>query len=179
MESSMDSSLKRRIDIRTESKFQEDIEKYNEREKDRMKNVVFPYFHKMGKMDSYEELGNKRNDVVTSEEDLKEVSKPDFKCFLEGKEFFVEMKVHSDRWNFFTLKHSDLKKISENNYFIFIVTETKVIRINKSGAEAIHKFVVPQEYRGFKPGAKSYRIYYNDDFYTSQINNNNIKEYKL
>jgi hypothetical protein len=148
------------MDNRTLDEFKRDIKNHTEKEKIAAQ-ILKVDIEKRGKKVILENNGMDNSGKLII--DSKKVNaNPDYKFIIDGKETLIEIKVHSEKYSFFTFKECDIKTYIKKDACIAIVRETGRYIMSVDALKYIIENYKKCSYHGFAAGKPSYRIYAND-----------------
>ena len=89
-------------------------------------------------------------------------ARPDYIFKLQQSELPIEIKVHSEKWDFITFKNSNLNTYKKHNGQIAVIRENYYMLFKTGAIDFIIDNVKAKIYPGFSPNDVAHRLYCDD-----------------
>lgn len=150
-------SLHHRKDNRTTAQFKKDIAAHTKKEKVAAEAIRLDMQLRVGVPVEYSDFGvDNSGELITG----KVHANPDY-LFKVGADDAkpIEIKVHSERWDFLTFKTSNLLNYRKHNGSIAVARETYYYMFNPQAIDYILGTVEAKIYHGFSPNDPAHRVH--------------------
>jgi hypothetical protein len=145
-----------RADDRTIGQFKKDLSRDTEYERIAA-NLLKSHLEHEGKNVEIQDYGMDNSGKLIV--DAKKVSaKADYIFIINGKKYYFEIKVHSDKYPCMTFKKSNIETYAKNDVKCVIITESCFYIFGKKLMEYMIEKCQAKSYLGFAAGKLAYRL---------------------
>ena len=150
-------SLHHRKDNRTTAQFKKDIAAHTKKEKVAAEAIRLDMEHRLGVPVNYTDFGvDNSGELITG----KVHANPDYLFKVGASEATpIEIKVHSERWDFLTFKTSNLLNYRKHNGSIAVARENYYYIFSPKAIDYILGTVEAKIYHGFSPNDPAHRVH--------------------
>lgn len=149
-------NLEIRKDGRTFEEFQKNIKWGTDREKIAAALLKKDMTDKGHVVQVYDYGMDNTGEIITKASKVN--ANPDYEFVIDNKKNLIEIKVHSEKYDFMTFKEVDLKTYLKKNSIIAIVRENYWYRILPDCIDYLLKNYKPRIYHNFSHGRPSIRM---------------------